>query len=62
MYLYYCKDPNCPGHMKSWERCCDMRTFTSAQSAFRPMYAMQPVPATSRVRTPYYPLQRQNLI
>jgi len=29
MYLYYCKDDNCQGHTKSWERCCDLRAFAA---------------------------------
>ncbi|QJB58037.1 hypothetical protein [Pseudodesulfovibrio sp. zrk46] len=32
MYKYYCKDTNCPGHTKSWERCCDLRAFAASTS------------------------------
>ena len=28
MYKYYCKDNNCQGHTKSWERCCDLKAFS----------------------------------
>lgn len=32
MYKYYCKDSNCPGHTKSWKRCCDMRAFSTRET------------------------------
>lgn len=33
MYKHYCKDPQCTGHTKSWERCCDMRAFSNSNPA-----------------------------
>jgi hypothetical protein len=39
MYLYYCKDANCRGHAKSWERCCDMRAFAATAGTLRPAQA-----------------------
>ncbi|SOB56946.1 conserved protein of unknown function [Pseudodesulfovibrio profundus] len=32
MYKHYCKDSQCPGHTKNWERCCDMRAFNSVDN------------------------------
>lgn len=32
MYRYYCKDENCQGHTKSWERCCDLRAFANRET------------------------------
>jgi len=29
MYRHYCKDAQCPGHTKNWERCCDLRAFAT---------------------------------
>ena len=33
MYVYFCKDSNCKGHTKSWERCCDLRAFSAIRTA-----------------------------
>jgi hypothetical protein len=44
MYLYYCKDANCHGHTKSWERCCDLRAF-APRATGRGM-ELKAVPAT----------------
>lgn len=33
MYVYFCKDSNCKGHTKSWERCCDLRAFAACRTA-----------------------------
>lgn len=53
MYTYYCKDSNCQGHTKSWERCCDMRAFsTNGTTKTNPFQMSNP-------RTPYYPLKKQ---
>lgn len=41
MYTHYCKDTNCPGHTKSWERCCDMRAFGQHQSTPKPFQPRQ---------------------
>lgn len=61
MYTYYCKDSNCQGHTKSWERCCDMRAF-SAQGTGQSTGWKQPGMSHTdamRSRTPYYPLRKQ---
>ena len=39
MYTYYCKDANCQGHTKSWERCCDMRAFSTRRTFAAPPQA-----------------------
>jgi hypothetical protein len=44
MYLYYCKDANCHGHTKSWERCCDIRAFATKAMTGKGM-GMKTVPA-----------------
>ena len=55
MYTYYCKDTNCPGHTKSWERCCDMRAFSTDEkkkTAFRTFSA-----TTQRTPSPMFKKQ-----
>jgi hypothetical protein len=36
MYVYFCKDANCKGHTKSWERCCDLRAFSASRTTSAP--------------------------
>ncbi|WP_029896552.1 hypothetical protein [Desulfohalovibrio reitneri] len=35
MLLYYCNDPACPGHIKNWERCGDLKAFGRTQDCGR---------------------------
>lgn len=56
MYTYYCKDTNCQGHTKSWERCCDMRAFNTNTGWKQAASASGTMTQT---RTPYYPLRKQ---
>lgn len=35
MYLTYCSDPDCRGHVKSWERCSDLRAFSADHAGCR---------------------------
>ncbi len=50
MYKHYCKDSNCPGHTKSWERCCDMRAF-STQGTTKQASSFQIKPTFNRDRS-----------
>jgi hypothetical protein len=58
MYRHYCKDPHCPGHTKNWERCCDMRAF-STQNTDR----TKPLKRTIRFKYPSTPAtMNKNLV
>lgn len=54
MYTHYCKDTNCPGHTKSWERCCDMRAFGQHKTTIKPFQPSRPtatdMPFPAKVR------------
>ncbi|WP_285906361.1 hypothetical protein [Pseudodesulfovibrio pelocollis] len=54
MYLYYCKDANCQGHTKSWERCCDLRAFAgrARMESWRPEAQRRPA-EPGRAPAPY---------
>ncbi len=35
MYLTYCSDPGCRGHVKPWERCSDLMAFAASGETCR---------------------------
>ncbi|MDC0335495.1 hypothetical protein OAN24_01170 [Pseudodesulfovibrio sp.] len=57
MYKYYCKDSNCQGHTKSWERCCDMRAFSAQETTKKSPF--QTAPLFSRTATATTPFRKQ---
>mgnify|MGYP005861525813 CR=1 FL=1 len=51
MYLTYCSDPDCRGHVKSWERCSDLKAFAAqgagCRSCAQPADACPSCPASA---------------